>query len=163
MHAAGWHVWMHSCGKVNVIIEPLIEHRPERHQPAAAARPGDRGDRAAVRRAHLLRVAVRHPAHAALAGRSAIREEAQLLLESWGNAGGRLHPLRLRRRACHRRAAGEERDHAQSLHGFRSIPQNRDELMKSIVITGSTRGIGFGLAEAFLGQGCPRHHQRAHP
>lgn len=24
-HAAGWHVWMHSCGKVNEIIEPLIE------------------------------------------------------------------------------------------------------------------------------------------
>jgi len=24
-HAAGWHVWMHSCGKVNDIIEGLIE------------------------------------------------------------------------------------------------------------------------------------------
>jgi NAD(P)-dependent dehydrogenase (short-subunit alcohol dehydrogenase family) len=26
--------------------------------------------------------------------------------------------------------------------------------MKSITITGSTRGIGFGLADAFLSQGC---------
>lgn len=25
IHAAGWHVWMHSCGKVNDIIEGLIE------------------------------------------------------------------------------------------------------------------------------------------
>jgi uroporphyrinogen decarboxylase len=25
MHTAGWHVWMHSCGKVNVILEGLIE------------------------------------------------------------------------------------------------------------------------------------------
>ena len=25
MHAAGWHVWMHSCGKVNAILEGLIE------------------------------------------------------------------------------------------------------------------------------------------
>lgn len=25
IHAAGWHVWMHSCGKINAIIEPLIE------------------------------------------------------------------------------------------------------------------------------------------
>ena len=24
-HAHGWHVWMHSCGRVNDIIEPLIE------------------------------------------------------------------------------------------------------------------------------------------
>ena len=26
--------------------------------------------------------------------------------------------------------------------------------MKNIVITGSTRGIGFGLADAFLARGC---------
>ena len=25
MHTAGWHVWMHSCGKVNAILEDLIE------------------------------------------------------------------------------------------------------------------------------------------
>ena len=25
IHAAGWHVWMHSCGKVNAILEGLIE------------------------------------------------------------------------------------------------------------------------------------------
>jgi len=25
IHAAGWHVWMHSCGKVNAILESLIE------------------------------------------------------------------------------------------------------------------------------------------
>lgn len=24
-HAAGWHVWMHSCGKVNALLESLIE------------------------------------------------------------------------------------------------------------------------------------------
>lgn len=24
-HAAGWHVWMHSCGRINAIIESLIE------------------------------------------------------------------------------------------------------------------------------------------
>jgi uroporphyrinogen-III decarboxylase len=24
-HAAGWHVWMHSCGRVNAIISSLIE------------------------------------------------------------------------------------------------------------------------------------------
>ena len=27
IHAAGWHVWMHSCGKVNEILEDLIEIR----------------------------------------------------------------------------------------------------------------------------------------
>jgi uroporphyrinogen-III decarboxylase len=25
IHAAGWHVWMHSCGKVNALLESLIE------------------------------------------------------------------------------------------------------------------------------------------
>jgi uroporphyrinogen decarboxylase len=25
MHAAGWHVWMHSCGKVNAILDSLVE------------------------------------------------------------------------------------------------------------------------------------------
>jgi hypothetical protein len=25
IHAAGWHVWMHSCGKINSILESLIE------------------------------------------------------------------------------------------------------------------------------------------
>jgi hypothetical protein len=25
IHAAGWHVWMHSCGKVNAYLERLIE------------------------------------------------------------------------------------------------------------------------------------------
>jgi uroporphyrinogen decarboxylase len=25
IHAAGWHVWMHSCGKVNAILESLLE------------------------------------------------------------------------------------------------------------------------------------------
>jgi uroporphyrinogen-III decarboxylase len=25
IHAAGWHVWMHSCGKINAILNPLIE------------------------------------------------------------------------------------------------------------------------------------------
>jgi len=25
IHRHGWHVWMHSCGKINLIIEPLIE------------------------------------------------------------------------------------------------------------------------------------------
>jgi uroporphyrinogen decarboxylase len=25
IHAAGWHVWMHSCGKINAILESLIE------------------------------------------------------------------------------------------------------------------------------------------
>ena len=25
IHAAGWHVWMHSCGKINSILERLIE------------------------------------------------------------------------------------------------------------------------------------------
>jgi len=27
IHAAGWHVWMHSCGKVNAILESLIDIR----------------------------------------------------------------------------------------------------------------------------------------
>ena len=25
VHAIGWHVWMHSCGKINAILESLIE------------------------------------------------------------------------------------------------------------------------------------------
>jgi uroporphyrinogen-III decarboxylase len=25
IHAAGWHVWMHSCGKINAILDGLIE------------------------------------------------------------------------------------------------------------------------------------------
>ncbi len=31
----------------------------------------------------------------------------------------------------------------------------------SVVFTGSTRGIGYNLAEAFLERAC--HHQRVHP
>ena len=69
MHAAGWHVWMHSCGKVNAILEDLIEIGLDvinLQQPRAL---GIEEVGAAVPRPHLLRVAVRHPAHAALQGR----------------------------------------------------------------------------------------------
>ena len=122
-HAQGWDVWMHSCGKVNEIIEPLIEIGLDAinlQQPRAL---GIEEVGRAVRRAHLLRVAVRHPGHAALRGtRGEIEAEARLLLERWAHARGRLCALGLWRRRGHRRAALEERDHARGVPARRSLP-----------------------------------------
>ncbi len=66
IHAQGWDVWMHSCGKVNEIIDPLIEIGLNVINLRTAASLGHRGDRRRFAGRICFRVALRHPGHAAL-------------------------------------------------------------------------------------------------
>ena len=88
MHAHGWHVWMHSCGKVNAYIDSLIEigvNVINLQQPRVF---GDRGDRPPFRGPHLLRVAVRHPAHAAVRERRRDPRRGAAADPQWGTPEG---------------------------------------------------------------------------
>lgn len=88
-HAAGWDVWMHSCGKVNEIIEDLIDvgcNVMNLQQPRALGIE-EIGRRYAGRIAFSSLCDIQHtlPYKAA----PEIREEARLLLEHWAtDAGG---------------------------------------------------------------------------
>jgi len=87
-HEQGWDVWMHSCGKVNAIIEPLIEIGLDvinLQQPRVLGIE-EIGERFAGRICFesLCDIQATLPFKDA----DAIREEARLLLERWGTAQG---------------------------------------------------------------------------
>jgi len=87
-HAQGWDVWMHTCGKVNEIIEPLIEIGLDSinlQQPRALGIV-EIGRRFAGRICFesLCDIQATLP----FKGREAIREEARLLLEHWATPEG---------------------------------------------------------------------------
>ncbi|HET6487872.1 MAG TPA: uroporphyrinogen decarboxylase family protein [Spirochaetia bacterium] len=87
-HAAGWHVWMHSCGKVNAIIPGLIEigvNVLNLQQPRALGIE-------AVGKAFAGKVAFSSLCDIQktlpTGSEAEIREEASLLLRSWGTEDG---------------------------------------------------------------------------
>jgi hypothetical protein len=87
-HAQGWDVWMHSCGRVNEIIEPLIEIGLDcinLQQPRALGIE-EIGRRFAGRICFesLCDIQATLP----FKGRDEIREEARLLLEHWSTPRG---------------------------------------------------------------------------
>ena len=87
-HAQGWDVWMHSCGKINAIIEPLIEIGLDvinLQQPRALGIEAV-GDAFAGRICFesLCDIQTTLPFEDA----DAIREEARLLLERWSTPQG---------------------------------------------------------------------------
>ena len=85
MHAAGWHVWMHSCGRMNNLIGPLIDfgvNVMNLQQPRAL------GIEAAYR-GHICFESlcdIQHTLPYKDAGD--IRAEAELLLQQWANSAG---------------------------------------------------------------------------
>ena len=87
-HAQGWDVWMHSCGKVNEVIEPLIEIGLDSinlQQPRVLGIE-EVGGRFAGRICFesLCDIQATLP----FKGRDEIREEARLLLERWATPRG---------------------------------------------------------------------------
>jgi len=87
-HAQGWDVWMHSCGRVNEIIEPLIEIGLDSinlQQPRALGIE-EIGRRFAGRICFesLCDIQATLP----FKGREGIRQEARLLLENWATPEG---------------------------------------------------------------------------
>jgi uroporphyrinogen decarboxylase len=87
-HSRGWHVWMHSCGKVNGIIESLIDIGLDAinlQQPRVLGIE-EIGDRFAGRICFESVCDIQHT----LPFKSAreIQEEAELLLERWGTDQG---------------------------------------------------------------------------
>ena len=87
-HAQGWDVWMHTCGKVNEIIEPLIEIGLDTinlQQPRALGIE-EIGDRYAGRICFesLCDIQATLP----FKGREEIRLEAKLLLDQWSTSQG---------------------------------------------------------------------------
>jgi hypothetical protein len=87
-HEAGWHVWMHSCGKINDVIGGLIEVGLDvinLQQPRALGieEIGERF-RGAICFESLCDIQRTLP----LVGASEIREEARLLLDRWATPQG---------------------------------------------------------------------------
>ena len=87
-HAQGWDVWMHSCGKVNEIMEPLIEIGLDAinlQQPRALGIEE-------IGRQYAGRICFESlcdiQATLPFKGKEEIREEARLLLDTWATAGG---------------------------------------------------------------------------
>ena len=112
IHAAGWHIWMHSCGKVNDYIEGLIEIGLDAinlQQPRAL---GIEEIGRAIPRAHLLRVAVRYPAHAALQDRPTKSARRRLVATRMGDAARADSSCRTTATARDRRGRGDQADHA---------------------------------------------------
>jgi uroporphyrinogen decarboxylase len=88
IHDAGWHVWMHSCGKVNEIMEGLIEIGLDSinlQQPRALGIE-EIGERFGGRICFESLCDIQHTLP--FKGREAIVEEAQLLLEHWATPEG---------------------------------------------------------------------------
>jgi len=88
MHAAGWHVWMHSCGKVNAILEGLIEIGLDvinLQQPRALGIE-EIGQRFRGRICFESLCDIQHTLP--FKGAEEIRQEARLLLEYWAAPDG---------------------------------------------------------------------------
>ncbi|MBM3189638.1 MAG: hypothetical protein FJZ90_13050 [Chloroflexi bacterium] len=88
IHSAGWHVWMHSCGKVNEIIEGLIEIGCDvinLQQPRALGIE-EIGTRYRGRICFESLCDIQHTLP--FRDSEAIREEARLLLQEWAVAEG---------------------------------------------------------------------------
>lgn len=84
IHAAGWHVWMHSCGKVNGILDQLIEvgvNVINLQQPRALGIE-EIGERFCGKICFESLCDIQHTLP--FKDEAAIREEAALLLERWG-------------------------------------------------------------------------------
>ena len=87
-HEAGWHVWMHSCGRVNTIIESLIEIGLDvinLQQPRALGIE-EIGRRFRGRICFESLCDIQHTLP--FKGADEIREEARLLLEHWAAPDG---------------------------------------------------------------------------
>ncbi len=87
-HACGWHVWMHSCGKVNDIIEHLIEIGLDvinLQQPRALGIE-EIGKRYRGRICFESLCDIQHTLP--FKGEAEIRDEARLLLEHWATPEG---------------------------------------------------------------------------
>ena len=88
IHDAGWHVWMHTCGKVNAIIEDLIEIGLDvinLQQPRALGIK-EIGQRFRGRICLESLCDIQHTLP--FKDADEIREEAELLLEQWGTPDG---------------------------------------------------------------------------
>ena len=88
IHAAGWHVWMHSCGKINAIIKSLIEIGVDVIEPQQPRILGieeiGRQFRGKVCFASLCDIQHTLP----LEGEAEIRAEAEQLLANWATPEG---------------------------------------------------------------------------
>jgi hypothetical protein len=88
IHAQGWHVWMHSCGRINAIIDRLIEigvNVLNLQQPRVLGiEEVGRQFAGRVCFESLCDIQRTLPSK----GEAAIREEAQLLLQRWGTPQG---------------------------------------------------------------------------
>ena len=87
-HEAGWHVWMHSCGKINAIIDGLIEIGLDviNLQQPRALDIEEIGQRF---RGHICFESLCDIQHTLpLKGAEEIRDEARLLLKSWATPDG---------------------------------------------------------------------------
>ena len=87
-HEAGWHVWMHSCGKINAIIESLIEVGLDvinLQQPRALGIE-EIGQRFRGRICFESLCDIQHTLP--FEGAKEIHDEARLLLESWATPDG---------------------------------------------------------------------------
>jgi uroporphyrinogen decarboxylase len=86
--AAGWHIWMHSCGKVNGIIESLIDigvNVLNLQQPRALGIE-DIGRKFAGRVCFSSTCDIQHTLP--IKGAKEIEDEAKLLLDCWGTENG---------------------------------------------------------------------------
>jgi len=89
MHAQGWHVWMHSCGKVDAYIDSLIEagvNVLNLQQPRVFGDLAEFGRRFAGRVCLESLCDIQHTLP--FASDDAIRAEARLLVEHWGTPAG---------------------------------------------------------------------------
>ncbi len=89
MHRQGWHVWMHSCGKVDAYIDSLIDagvNVLNLQQPRVFGSIEQFGRRFAGRVCLESLCDIQHTLP--FAGDDAIREEARLLTQFWGTPAG---------------------------------------------------------------------------
>ena len=88
IHAAGWHVWMHSCGKINAILNSLIEIGADIIEPQQPHLLGieatGRQFRGKICFASLCDIQSTLP----FKNEAEIRAEAALLLEHWATPEG---------------------------------------------------------------------------
>ena len=88
MHAQGWHVLMHSCGRINAILDGLIEigcNVVNLQQPRALGIE-EVGAQFAGRICFESLCDIQHTLP--MKGQDEIREEARLLLQCWGTPAG---------------------------------------------------------------------------